>query len=238
MTFVDCYMALFSYTIIHKNNFDEYNAAGRNPDNFGVDDFDLSNSKRILEKLHDLAESRRFPNSIRHVVDDRDGLCKLEVRNLGIVKQCSHTAVGDNNAGKSDEGKFLQTARYYFTYDEDTDEKVFVDFEVCGKMVNNRFGRPMYCSESYLLLTHPSLMPGADASAFKSAFNRKNIPSVRYGCDFEEDTSEKVLAKWFSNRSKEVHPSVKSRSVEPLTETESPPKVLPRRSRWRSLLHR
>lgn len=108
--------------------FGRFNEARRNPDNHGIDEFNLSNAIKLPAKMHILAEEGLYPNSVRHFVDT-DG---LELRNIETLSLCAHVCLDSNEKGKA--SRFVAQIKAFCTKDPITGEKVGIDLEVRGSM--------------------------------------------------------------------------------------------------------
>lgn len=151
-----------------------------------------------------MATSGRY-SSVRFVVDERDNLPKIRINNIDTVAKCLHL---DGKKRKSPANYLVNQAMEFYTVDEISGEKIHIDVEVRGKMGKEpRSGNIEYTSETYLLLTHPALVPGANPHLLKKGNRTRS--KARYTCTFADD----VKPSRYENltKSTEVHPSVRVR---------------------------
>jgi hypothetical protein len=183
--------------------------AQRDPANFSVDGFGITNAMRPPAKLHEIASSGRAPNSVRFF-DDWDGREKLEVKNVDAITQLNEIGLEwAYNKGQTNVAKMITSLKRFKTIDEATGEAIYLDIEVRGKMDKSSVNKPIHGKDSILVITHPSLKRGADPNALtcvNGKFMKKNPrPPIRFTCTFNSSVPE----AW--SRLAEVHPSVATR---------------------------
>jgi hypothetical protein len=189
------------------SRFGRFNEARRNPDNHGVDEFNLSNAIKLPAKMHILAEEGLYPNSVRHFVDT-DGLQKIELRNIETLSRCAHVCLDSEKQGKA--SRFVAQIKAFCTKDPITGEKVGIDLEVRGSMDIDQARQMAYSPETVVVITHPALRPGANPHVLKRFPKNGKSLCTRYTCKFHKDTRK---TRWPLSTSHQVHESVASRMV-------------------------
>jgi hypothetical protein len=178
--------------------------ANRNPENFRNDAFGYNKSARFPGRIHQVATSGLY-SSVQFIVDPRDNLRKIRINNIDTVARCLHLTP---SAGQSHAKTLAGKINQFGTVDEISGEKIYIDVEVCGEMEKHPGSRHIkYSSNTYLLLTHEALTPGANPHVLK-AIHKSQPPKVRFTCQFVDVPLSRTVNLCKIN---EVHPSVRAR---------------------------